>query len=68
MPKPVNTVFALEPPFSPTMRTSAQAVPSGYGSTPCCLTMKARRSGIIISTPSRPPSEDTMSTRAASIS
>ena len=30
-----NTDFAEAPPSSPARRTSAQAVPSGYGRTPC---------------------------------
>ena len=64
----MNTIFADAPPFSPATSTSAQAVPSGYFSLPCCLTMNARRSGIIISMPSRPPSTDTVMTRTQSIS
>ena len=56
-PRPMNTVFASAPPRSPATRTSAQAVPSGYGRTPCSLTMSARRSGTIISTPRMPPAK-----------
>ena len=52
---PANTVFALAPPSSPAKSTSAQAVPSGYGSTPCSFTISALRSGIINSTPRTPP-------------
>ena len=29
MPKPTNTIFAVAPPFSPAISTSAHAVPSG---------------------------------------
>ena len=56
-PIPANTVFALVPPSSPAKRTSAHAVPSGYGNTPCSLTIKALRSGIINSTPRTPPTK-----------
>ena len=52
---PMNTVLASEPPRSPATSTSAQAVPSGNGSTPCSFTISARRSGIIIRTPRMPP-------------
>ena len=55
MPRPMNTVLASAPPRSPAMSTSAQAVPSGYGSTPCSFTIRARRSGTIIRTPRSPP-------------
>ena len=68
MPKPAKTVLAVAPPVSPMISTSAQAVPSGYFSVPCCLTMNARRSGIIIRMPSSPPSTETTITRAISIS
>ncbi len=54
-PIPANTVEALAPPSSPARSTSAQAVPSGYGKTPCSLTISALRSGTIKNTPSRPP-------------
>ncbi len=37
-------------------------------SVPCCLTMNARRSGIIIKMPSRPPSTPTVMTRVISMS
>ena len=37
------------------IRTSALAVPSGYGKVRCSLTMRKLRSGIIISTPKIPP-------------
>ena len=47
-------------------RTSAQAVPSGYLSSPCCSTISARRSGIIIRIPSKPPSTATNITRVIS--
>ncbi len=52
---PKNTVFARAPPRSPAISTSAHAVPSGYGSWPCSLTMSARRIGTIINTPITPP-------------
>src|SRR3954468_14758722 len=57
IPSPVNTVLASAPPRSPATRTSAHAAPSGYGSTPCSLTISARRSGTIISTPRIPPAK-----------
>ena len=74
IPKPKKTVAPLAPPFSPEISTWAQAVPSGYSSLPsspglpCSLTMKARRSGIIIRMPSRPPRIDTTMMRVRSIS
>jgi hypothetical protein len=37
------------------MSTDAHAVPSGYGSVACSFTISDRRSGIIIRTPSTPP-------------
>src|SRR6266404_1025766 len=48
------------------LRTSAQAVPSGYFSLPCSATISARRSGIIIRMPSNPPRMATSITRAIS--
>ena len=41
--------------LAPAFNTAAQAVPSGYLRTPCSFTMRARRSGIIMRMPSRPP-------------
>ena len=55
MPRPANTVLALVPPSSPAIRTSAQAVPSGYGNEPCSLTISAFLSGIMNTIPSKPP-------------
>ena len=55
IPSPENTTFDFLPPSSPAKRTSAQAVPSGYGRTPCSSTIKAVRSGTINNTPSIPP-------------
>ena len=52
---PKKTVFAPLPPSSPASSTSAHAVPSGYGSTPCSFTINALRSGTIKSTPKTPP-------------
>jgi len=46
---------AVVPPVSPEISTSAQAVPSGYTKVFASLTMSARRSGIIMRMPSRPP-------------
>ena len=57
---------AIDSADAPAFSTSAQAVPSGYLSTPCCWTMSARRSGIIIRMPSSPPSIATSSTRVTS--
>jgi hypothetical protein len=54
-PTPLKTIPARRPPRSPATSTSAQAVPSGYGRTPCSFTMSARRNGTIISTPRMPP-------------
>ena len=51
---------------APALSTAAHAVPSGYLSTPCSFTMRARRSGIIIKMPSSPPIRATMSTRESS--
>ena len=48
------------------LRTSAQAVPSGYFNSPCCATIIARRSGIIIRIPRSPPRADTRITRVNS--
>jgi hypothetical protein len=52
----------------PAFSTSAQAVPSGYLRIPCCSTISARRSGIIIKMPRRPPRIATSITRAISMS
>ena len=54
-PKPMNTVRACAPRSSPTISTSAHAVPSGYLRFRCSFTISDRRSGIISSTPSNPP-------------
>ena len=54
-PIPANTDFALAPPSSPAKRTSAQAVPSGYGSTPCSFTISAFLNGTMNNTPKIPP-------------
>ena len=51
---------------APALRTSAQAVPSGYLRYPCWATISARRNGIIIRIPSNPPSTDTSITRDSS--
>ncbi len=51
---------------APALRTSAHAVPSGYLRIPCCATISARRRGIIIRIPSRPPSTATSMTRVIS--
>ena len=58
MPTPWKAVLAKSPPFSPAMRTDAQAAPSGYFSSSCSLTMRERRSGIIIRTPRMPPTSE----------
>src|SRR5271169_4386824 len=55
-PSPQKTRPAKDPPRSPATKTSAQAVPSGKVRFPCSLTINCRRSGIIKSTPSHPPS------------
>src|SRR5277367_5037073 len=55
-PKPQNTRPANDPPRSPATSTSAQAVPSGNVRLPCSFTINCRRSGIMNSTPSHPPS------------
>ena len=54
-PKPRNTFFARLPPTSLATRTSAQAVPSGYGRFPCSFSIRKRRSGTMNSTPMSPP-------------
>ena len=41
---------------APAISTCAQAVPSGYFRKPCWSLIRARRSGIIIRMPSKPPS------------
>src|SRR5438128_3176149 len=51
---------------APALSTSAHAVPSGYFSNPCCATMSARRSGIIIRMPNNPPRTATSITRVNS--
>ena len=56
-PSPEKTILDLSPPSSPAKRTSAQAVPSGKGKTPCSSTIKARRNGIINRTPKIPPNK-----------
>jgi hypothetical protein len=58
MPRPLKTRDASLPPRSPATSTSAHAVPSGYGRMPCSLTMSARRSGTIMSTPRMPPAKE----------
>ena len=55
MPRPEKTTLDFSPPSSPARRTSAQAVPSGKGSTPCSSTISAVRNGTIKSTPRIPP-------------
>src|SRR5579862_5728248 len=55
-PSPQNTRPANDPPRSPATSTSAQAVPSGNVRLPCSFTINCRRSGIMNSTPSHPPS------------
>ncbi len=52
---PRKTLRALAPPISLATSTSAQAVPSGYGSRPCSPWIRKRLSGTMNSTPSRPP-------------
>ncbi len=66
-PSPQNTRPANEPPRSPATSTSAQAVPSGNVRLPCSLTINCRRSGIIKSTPSHPPSRARKKTRQYSV-
>ena len=56
-PIPANTVEAFAPPSSPARRTSAHAIPSGYGSTPCSSTIRALRRGTMKSTPRKPPNK-----------
>ena len=51
---------------APALSTSAHAVPSGYLRRPCCRTISARRSGIIIRMPSSPPRVATSITRVIS--
>ncbi len=51
---PSNTPRARPPPWLATS-TSAQAVPSGYGSVSCSRSMRNLRSGIMNSVPSTPP-------------
>src|SRR5688500_16606848 len=51
---------------APAFNTSAHAVPSGYFKSPCCCTINARRNGIIIRMPSRPPITATSITRVNS--
>ena len=51
----MNTVAASAPPSSPATRTSAQAIPSGYGKVPCSLTINALLSGTINTIPRSPP-------------
>ena len=50
--------MVLWPPSSPAKRTSAQAVPSGKGRTPCSFTIRAFRKGIIKRTPRTPPKSE----------
>src|SRR5262245_54184238 len=57
---------AFDSSEAPAFNTSAQAVPSGYFNSPCCCTISARRSGIIMKMPSKPPSTATRSTRVTS--
>src|ERR1700737_1460641 len=51
---------------APALSTAAHAVPSGYFKTLCSLTINARRKGIIIRIPSKPPSTATIMTRVTS--
>src|SRR5690625_2459574 len=59
-PSPPNTSDAPLPPSSPATRTSAQAVPSGYGNVSCSFTISARLNGIIRTVPSTPPANAIM--------
>jgi hypothetical protein len=62
----LSEAAACDSSEAPALSTSAQAVPSGYFSVSCCATMSARRSGIIIRMPSRPPRMATSITRVIS--
>ena len=57
IPNPEKTIFDFSPPSSPAKSTSAQAVPSGKGKTPCSSTINALRSGIINNVPKSPPNK-----------
>ncbi len=57
---------ALQSAEAPALSTAAQAVPSGYLRIPCSFTISARRSGIIMRIPRRPPSTATSITRVSS--
>src|SRR3990172_3875146 len=54
-PMPQNTPAAWRPPTSAATSTSAEAMPSGYGSLPCSPLMRYSRSGTMNSTPMMPP-------------
>ncbi len=57
IPRKIQALPLAAPSLSPLVArsTSAQAVPSGYGSSSCAVTISSRRSGIIADRPRRPP-------------
>ena len=56
MPRKIQALDAAAPELPLVARsTSAQAVPSGYGSSSCASTISSRRSGIIAESPSSAP-------------
>ncbi len=57
MPRKIQALDDAPPSESPLVArsTSAQAVPSGYGSSSWAFTISSRRSGIIAERPSRAP-------------
>ena len=57
IPRKIHTLPLATPSFSRLVArsTSAQAVPSGYGSSSCAWTISSRRSGIMADRPRRPP-------------
>ena len=59
---PALRAMAREASSAPALSTSAQAVPSGNLSWPCCWTIRARRIGIIMRIPSSPPRTPTIKT------
>src|SRR5260370_39191523 len=58
-PSPANTRLAKEPPLSPAISTSAQAVPSGYKRLPCSFTINWQSRGIMKHTPKHPTTKAT---------
>ena len=62
----VSDAAAIDSCDAPAFNTSAHAVPSGYLRSPCCATISARRSGIIIRMPISPPRIATSITRVIS--